>query len=140
MTDDDATTTEGVVRSYYAIPGAGAAGFDPDRLRAVLAPDLVFDGPIAAPGGDGPVSLRACRRGGRTLSGVGGPGRAAGPAGAGVEGAGVQSQLNVFVVDSGGLSFLAKRDQNAAALIRALVRDGAWPPMVPSIVLAESSA
>jgi hypothetical protein len=47
--------------------------------------------------------------------------------------------LNVLVLDSGGLSFLARRNQDAVALIRALVRDGAWPPMVPSIVLAEST-
>ena len=47
MTDTDAATTKDTVRRYYAILGAGAAGFDPDRLRAVLAPDLVFEGPIA---------------------------------------------------------------------------------------------
>lgn len=41
-------------------------------------------------------------------------------------------------MDSGGLSFLAKRTQDAVAAIRALVRDGEWPPVVPSVVLAES--
>jgi hypothetical protein len=45
----------------------------------------------------------------------------------------------VLVLDSGGLSFLAKRNQDAAAVIRVLVRDGLWPPVVPSVVLAEST-
>jgi hypothetical protein len=45
----------------------------------------------------------------------------------------------VLVVDSGGLSFLAKRNQESVAFIRFLVRDGAWPPKVPSVVLAEST-
>jgi hypothetical protein len=44
----------------------------------------------------------------------------------------------VLVLDSGGLSFLTKRNQDAAAAIRVLVRDGLWPPVVPSVVLAES--
>ena len=38
---------------------------------------------------------------------------------------------------SRGVSFLAKRNQDAVATIRALVRDGAWPPLVPSVVLVE---
>jgi hypothetical protein len=37
------------------------------------------------------------------------------------------------------VSFLAKRDQDAVAAIRALVRVGTWPPLVPSVVLAEST-
>lgn len=41
-------------------------------------------------------------------------------------------------MDSGGLSYLAKRNQDAAATIRVFVRDGLWPPVVPSVVLAES--
>ncbi len=45
----------------------------------------------------------------------------------------------MLVLDSGGLSFLAKRNQDTVAFIRVLVRDGAWPPMVPSVVLAEST-
>jgi hypothetical protein len=45
----------------------------------------------------------------------------------------------VLVLDSGGLSFLAKRNQDAAAALRVLVRDGLWPPVVPSVVLAEST-
>ncbi|MHB2022155.1 MAG: hypothetical protein ACYCO3_02300 [Mycobacteriales bacterium] len=45
----------------------------------------------------------------------------------------------MLVLDSGGLSFLAKRDQETVAVIRVLVRDGLWPPLVPSVVLAEST-
>jgi hypothetical protein len=44
----------------------------------------------------------------------------------------------VLILDSGGLSYLAKRNQDAAATIRVFVRDGLWPPVVPSVVLAES--
>ena len=45
----------------------------------------------------------------------------------------------MLVLDSEGVSFLTKRDQDAVAAIRALVRVGAWPPLVPSVVLAEST-
>jgi len=45
----------------------------------------------------------------------------------------------MLILDSGGVSFLAKRNQDAVATIRALVRAGAWPPLVPSVVLAEST-
>ena len=41
-------------------------------------------------------------------------------------------------MDSGGVSFLARRNQDAVATIRALVRNGEWPPSIPSVVLAES--
>lgn len=44
----------------------------------------------------------------------------------------------MLVLDSGGVSFLAKRNQDAVAAIRALVREGQWPPLVPSVVLVES--
>ena len=44
----------------------------------------------------------------------------------------------MLVLDSGGVSFLARRNQDAIATIRALVREGAWPPLVPSVVLVES--
>jgi hypothetical protein len=44
----------------------------------------------------------------------------------------------VLVVDSGGVSKLAERTQDAAALIIALRRQGLWPPTVPSAVLVES--
>jgi hypothetical protein len=36
------------------------------------------------------------------------------------------------------VSFLAKRNQDVVATIRALVREGEWPPLVPSVVIAES--
>lgn len=42
-------------------------------------------------------------------------------------------------MDSGGVSYLARRTQDAVAAIRALVRDGSWPPLVPSVVLVEST-
>jgi hypothetical protein len=44
----------------------------------------------------------------------------------------------VLVLDSGGVSYLAKRNQDAAATIRVFVREGLWPPIVPSAVLVES--
>ncbi len=44
----------------------------------------------------------------------------------------------MLVVDSGGLSRLAERTTRAAALILALRREGLWPPVVPTVVLAES--
>jgi predicted nucleic acid-binding protein len=45
----------------------------------------------------------------------------------------------VLVLDSGGLSRLSQRTQRAAALIAALRREGLWPPVVPTVVLAEST-
>ena len=44
----------------------------------------------------------------------------------------------MLVLDSGGVSFLAQRNQVAAALMLALRRAGDWPPTVPSAVLVES--
>jgi hypothetical protein len=44
----------------------------------------------------------------------------------------------VLVLDSGAVSYLAKRNQDAAATIRVFVREGLWPPVVPSAVLVES--
>lgn len=44
----------------------------------------------------------------------------------------------MLVLDSGGISYLSKRNQDAAATIRVFVRDGLWPPVVPSVVFAES--
>ena len=41
------TDTSEIARTYYDIIGRGAAAFDPERLRAILAPDLAFEGPIA---------------------------------------------------------------------------------------------
>jgi ketosteroid isomerase-like protein len=43
MTD----TTEQLVHAYYDILKDGMASFDEERLRAILAPDLAFEGPIA---------------------------------------------------------------------------------------------
>ena len=42
-----------------------------------------------------------------------------------------------LVLDSGGVSRLARRKQDAAAMITAFARDGIWPPVVPSVVLVE---
>ena len=42
-----------------------------------------------------------------------------------------------LVLDSGGLSRLAERSLRAVALQRALLREGLWPPLVPSVVLVE---
>ncbi len=44
----------------------------------------------------------------------------------------------LLVLDSGGVSRLARRRQDSAALIAVFKRDGLWPPAVPSVVLTES--
>ena len=44
----------------------------------------------------------------------------------------------MLVLDSGGLSRLSQRSKRAAALIAALRDAGLWPPVVPTVVLAES--
>lgn len=46
----------------------------------------------------------------------------------------------MLVLDSGGLSRLSERTRRAGALIAALRRQGLWPPVVPTVVLAESTA
>ena len=46
----------------------------------------------------------------------------------------------MLVLDSGGLSRLSQRNRRAAALIAALRAEGLWPPIVPTVVLAESTA
>jgi predicted nucleic acid-binding protein len=43
----------------------------------------------------------------------------------------------VLILDSGGVSRLAERSRQAAALIVALRDEGLWPPLVPSVVLVE---
>lgn len=43
----------------------------------------------------------------------------------------------MLVLDSGGLSRLSQRNRRAAALIEALQAENLWPPVVPTIVLAE---
>ncbi len=42
-----------------------------------------------------------------------------------------------LVLDSGGVSLLARHSKDSAARIRALLRAGLWPPVVPSVVLVE---
>ena len=44
----------------------------------------------------------------------------------------------MLIIDSGGVSRLAERSPRALALIRALRDDGLWPPVAPTVVLAES--
>jgi hypothetical protein len=46
--------------------------------------------------------------------------------------------MTLLVLDSGGVTRLARRRQDTAALITVFTRDGLWPPLVPSIVVAES--
>lgn len=46
----------------------------------------------------------------------------------------------LLVLDSGGLSRLSQRNRRAVALIAALRAEGLWPPVVPTVVLAESTA
>ena len=43
----------------------------------------------------------------------------------------------MLVLDSGGVSRLAERSRQAAALILAFREEGLWPPVVPSVVLVE---
>jgi hypothetical protein len=43
----------------------------------------------------------------------------------------------MLVLDSGAVTRLAERSGRAAALIAALRAEGLWPPVVPSVVLAE---
>ena len=45
--------------------------------------------------------------------------------------------MNALVLDSGAVTRLARRSQETAAIIAAFVRDGIWPPLVPSVVLVE---
>lgn len=46
--------------------------------------------------------------------------------------------MRLLVLDSGGVTRLAQRGQRTAALIATFVQDEIWPPIVPSVVLAES--
>lgn len=46
----------------------------------------------------------------------------------------------MLVLDSGGVSRLARRDKDTAALIVALRCRGLWPAIVPTVVLTESLA
>lgn len=44
----------------------------------------------------------------------------------------------MIILDSGGLSRLARRDRATAALLVSLRRQGLWPALVPAVVLTES--
>jgi hypothetical protein len=46
----------------------------------------------------------------------------------------------MLVLDSGALTQLSARSRRAVALVNALRDEGMWPPMVPTVVLAESVA
>ena len=48
--------------------------------------------------------------------------------------------MTPLVLDSGGLTGLAQRRRSAAALIATLIRDEIWPPLVPTVVLAECTS
>jgi hypothetical protein len=43
----------------------------------------------------------------------------------------------VLVLDGGGVSHLAVRSTQAAAIITVFRREGLWPPIVPGVVLVE---
>lgn len=45
----------------------------------------------------------------------------------------------MLVLGSGGVSRLARRRPDAAAVIAAFKAEGLWPPVVPSVVLVEST-
>ena len=45
--------------------------------------------------------------------------------------------MGAVVLDSGAVTRLAGRDRRSAARIGSLTRRGIWPPVVPSVVLAE---
>jgi len=44
----------------------------------------------------------------------------------------------MLILDSGGVTGLARSRPETAAIITVLKRDGLWPPTVPSVVLVES--
>lgn len=46
--------------------------------------------------------------------------------------------MTLLVLDSGGVTRLARHHQDTVAIITVFKRDGLWPPIVPSVVLAES--
>lgn len=45
--------------------------------------------------------------------------------------------MSQLVLDSGGVTRLARRNVDALARIQAFRRQGLWPPVVPSVVLVE---
>ena len=44
----------------------------------------------------------------------------------------------MLVLDSGAVSRLSARTKGSLALLRSLVDEGLWPPVVPTVVLVES--
>ena len=48
--------------------------------------------------------------------------------------------MSLLVLDSGGITRLAQRRQDTAALITTFIRAGVWPPIVPSVVIAECTS
>ncbi|MDP9388773.1 MAG: hypothetical protein M3Q48_12880 [Actinomycetota bacterium] len=46
--------------------------------------------------------------------------------------------MTILVLDSGGVTRLARRNQEVLAIIAVLRREELWPPVVPSVVLVES--
>ena len=45
--------------------------------------------------------------------------------------------MSTVVLDSGAVTRLASRDRRAVARIGSMKQRGIWPPVVPSVVLAE---
>ena len=45
--------------------------------------------------------------------------------------------MSRLVLDSGGVTGLARRNTESLAKIQAFRREGLWPPVVPSVVLVE---
>ncbi len=45
--------------------------------------------------------------------------------------------MTKLVLDSGGVTFLARQSRETAARIRSFHREGLWPACVPSVVLVE---
>ncbi|MGC8486848.1 MAG: nuclear transport factor 2 family protein [Clostridia bacterium] len=46
MTESAAAAPYEIIQTYYDSLTGGAAALEPDRLRAILSPDLVFEGPV----------------------------------------------------------------------------------------------
>ena len=45
--------------------------------------------------------------------------------------------MNTLVLDSGGVSLLARQSKDTNTRIRAFLRTGQWPPRVPAVVLVD---